>query len=276
MILDVLHSAMGTPFRLVAVGIVASAGLVPAAFAEDDADELSKQLSNPISSLISVPFQNNFDFGAGPDDDRFAYTLNVQPVIPFSISEDWNLISRTILPLSYNDYSPEGSVFGLRDTTQSLFFSPKAPTAAGLIWGVGPVMLLPTATSDYLGSGKWGAGPTAVALVQKGPWTVGGLANHVWSFAGDEDRGDVNQTFLQPFVSYSLGHGRSVALNTESSYNWQAEQWTVPVNLGFSQVLKLGPQPVQFQIGGKYYAVAPEGGPEWGIRSTITLLFPKK
>jgi hypothetical protein len=141
---------------------------------------------------------------------------------------------------------------------------------------VGPVFLVPTATDDFLGTGKWGAGPTGVALVQKGEWTVGALANHIWTFAGESDRAEVNSTYIQPFVSYSLGHGRSVSLNAETTYDWVNEQWTVPINLGFSQVLKLGEQPISFQIGGKYYAEAPEGGPEWGIRTTITLLFPKK
>jgi hypothetical protein len=250
-------------------------GLVPAALAED-ADELSQQLSNPVASLISVPFQSNFDFGGGPGDDGFAYTMNIQPVIPFSLTDDWNLISRTILPIGYRDFSPDGTVSGLGDTTQSLFFSPKSPGPGGLIWGLGPVILLPTATDDFLGSGKWGLGPTGVALVQKGPWTVGALVNHIWSMAGEEDRADVNQTFLQPFVSYALGHGRSLTLNTESTYDWEGKQWTVPINLTFAQVMKLGPQPVSFQIGGRYFAEAPEGGPEWGMRATVTLLFPKK
>jgi len=129
--------------KLVAIALGAMIGTGNAALADDDADELSKQLANPIASLISVPFQNNFVYGAGPDGDGFSYLLKVQPVIPISISDDWNMISRTILPISYNDYSPDGNVFGLGDTTQSLFFSPKAPTAAGLIWGIGPAMLLP-------------------------------------------------------------------------------------------------------------------------------------
>ncbi|MEP9388850.1 transporter [Mesorhizobium sp. KR9-304] len=259
--------------RLVLVSMWA---LLTSIASAQDADELSKQLANPIASLISVPFQNNFDVGAGPDDDGFAYTLNIQPVIPISLNDEWNMISRTILPVSYKDYTPEGDVFGLGDITQSLFFSPKTPTAGGLIWGVGPAFLLPTATDDFLGTGKWGAGPTGVALVQKGEWTVGALANHIWSFAGESDRTKVNSTYIQPFLSYALGHGRSVSLNTETTYDWVNEEWTVPINLGFSQVLKLGEQPISFQVGGKYYAEAPDGGPEWGIRTTITLLFPKK
>lgn len=243
-----------------------------------EADELAKQLSNPIASLISVPMQSNFEWGAGADGNGFAYTMNIQPVIPISISDDWNLISRTILPIAFRDYlpSPDGNTFGLGDITQSLFFSPKAPGPGGLIWGVGPVFLLPTATDDFLGTGKFGIGPTGVALTQTGPWTVGVLANHIWSVAGEDDREDVNQTYLQPFVAYGLGHGTTISLSVESSYDWVADQWTVPINLGVSQVFKIGDQAMSFQVGGKYYADAPEGGPEWGIRTTLTFLFPKK
>src|SRR5688572_19920508 len=147
-----------------------------------DAD-LAKQLSNPIASLISVPFQFNYDSGFGPNDgDRV--TLNIQPVIPISLNEDWNMISRTIVPVIWQEdiAGPSGDQFGLGDTVQSLFFSPKAPGPGGIIWGVGPVFLLPTGTDPLLGGEKWGAGPTGVVLKQSGPWTYGMLANHIWSF----------------------------------------------------------------------------------------------
>ncbi|MGK6315771.1 transporter [Neorhizobium sp. DT-125] len=242
---------------------------------EHDVDDLSKKLSNPVSNLISVPFQSNFDFGAGAEDDGFSYTLNIQPVIPISLNDDWLVISRTILPIGYRDYFPGETVFGIGDITQSFFFSPKAPGPGGLTWGVGPVFLIPTATDDNLGTGKFGLGPTAVVLTQRDSWTIGALGNHIWSVAGEGDREDVNATFLQPFVSYNLGNGRSISLNTESTYDWEADQWTVPINLSFSQVTHIGKQPVSFQIGVRYYADTPEGGPEWGIRAGITLLFPE-
>jgi hypothetical protein len=248
------------------------------ASAEDNADELAKQLSNPIANLISVPIQSNYEWGAGGDDNGFAFTTNIQPVIPISISDDWNMISRTILPIAYRDYlpPPDGNTFGLGDITQSLFFSPKAPGPGGLIWGVGPVFLVPTATDDFLGTGKFGIGPTAVVLKQTGPWTIGALGNHIWSVAGDDDRENVNQTYMQPFVAYALGHGTTISLNAETSYDWIADQWTVPINLGVSQVFKIGDQALSFQVGGKYHAEAPEDGPDWGIRTTLTLLFPNK
>jgi hypothetical protein len=240
--------------------------------------DLAKQLSNPISSLVSVPFQFNWDQNIGPARDGDRYTLNIQPVVPMSISENWNLISRTILPVvSQDDIFPgAGDQFGLGDTVQSLFFSPKAPTSGGLIWGVGPVLLLPTATDDLLGSGKWGAGPTGVVLTQQGPWTIGMLANHIWSFAGSDGRGDVNSTFLQPFLAYNTPDGWTFTLQTESTYDWEGEQWNVPIGLFAAKVVKIGDQLVQFGGGPRYYAESTTGGPKgWGARFVMVLLFPK-
>ncbi len=263
--------------RAWAIAAVLAFGCFPVhAAAQDSADELARKLANPVASLISVPFQFNADFGVGPDDDGEAYTLNIQPVIPFHITEDWNLISRTILPVvGREDVFPlDDSIWGLSDTLESLFLSPAAPGPGGLIWGIGPALLFPTATDERLGGEKWGAGPTAVALLQEGPWTIGTLANHIWSYAGDDDRADVSQTFIQPFVTYGLGNGQTISLNSESIYNWEAEQWTVPINLAYTKVFTVGKQPMSFQFGGRYYAEKPEDGPDWGLRTTFTLLFP--
>lgn len=264
--------------------LATAAFLVPALFiasaasAQDDTQELAKKLSNPIASLISVPFQFNYDSGYGPDDGEKAY-VNVQPVIPVSLNADWNMISRTILPLIWqNDIAgPSGEQSGLGDITQSLFFSPSQPTASGIVWGVGPVFLVPTATDDLLGGGKWGAGPTAVVLKQSHGWTVGALANHVWSFAGDSDRGDISSTFLQPFVSYTTKDAWTFTLNTESSYNWEAEEWSVPVNFQVSKLVVVEKQPISLFAGIRYWAESPDSGPDGlGFRTGITLLFPKK
>jgi hypothetical protein len=236
--------------------------------------ELAKKLQNPIANLISVPIQNNWDFGIGPA-NAMKYTANVQPVIPVSISEDWNVIVRTIMPLIYAESSTAGGAdhSGLDDITQSFFLSPKAPVG-GWVVGGGPVALWPAATDSALGSGKWGAGPTVVALRQEHGFTYGILANHIWSYAGWGDQ-NVNSTFLQPFISYTTKTFTTFGLNTESTYDWQGQQWTVPLNLMVSQLLKIGKMPIQFQVGGRYYAEVPDGGPDWGLRFTVTFLLPK-
>jgi hypothetical protein len=242
----------------------------------DDATALAKELANPVASLISVPFQFNYDEGFGPK-DASKLTLNIQPVVPLSVNNDWNLIIRTIVPVVYQDSVAGGvdSQFGLGDTVQSFFFSPKEPTAGGWIWAVGPVFLWPTATDDGLGQRQWGAGPTALLLKQESGFTYGVLANHIWSFASAGGRNEVTATFLQPFLAYTWPTATTVTLNTESTYDWTSGRWTVPLNLSVSQIVKLGNQPVQFAVGPRYYAERPEGGPEWGVRFTMTLLFPR-
>jgi hypothetical protein len=218
------------------------------------------------------------DQNIGPQDAGERWQLNVQPVVPFDLNEDWNVISRTILPLvSQGDVFPgSGSQSGIGDIVQSVFFSPKAPTAGGWIWGAGPALLLPTGSDDLLTSDRWAAGPTGVALKQQGPWTYGVLANHLWSFAGDIDRADVNATFVQPFATYTTPKAWSFTASTESTYDWEGKQWTVPVNLLVAKVTKVGTQLISVGGGLRYWAESSASGPEGlGVRASVTLLFPR-
>jgi hypothetical protein len=239
--------------------------------------DLAKQLANPVASLISVPLQYNYDENYGPDDDGSKSVLNIQPVWPFSIGEKWNLITRTIIPLvDQQDLPVKGEdESGLSDILQSFFFSPKAPVN-GWILAAGPVFLYPTASDEMLGTEKWAAGPTLLALKQTKGWTYGFLGNHVSSFAGEEDRNDINSTFLQPFVSYVTKTKTTFGINTESTYNWEAEEWSVPVNLTVSQLFMIAKRPYQVQLGGRYWAETPDNGPEgFGLRVMFWFLFPK-
>ena len=258
--------------------LLSSLAFATGANAEDNPQELAKKLSNPIASLISVPFQFNYDTGYGPNDGEKAY-VNVQPVIPFKLNDDWNLISRTILPIAWQDdvAGPSGTQSGLGDITQSLFLSPTKPTDGGIIWGVGPVFLIPTATDQFLGSEKWGAGPTAVVLKQSDGWTLGLLANHIWSFAGDDQRQDVNATFLQPFIAYTTKDAWTFNVDLESTYDWETEQWSIPINFQISKLLVIDKQPISLTAGVRYWAASPESGPDgFGFRTAVTFLFPTK
>jgi hypothetical protein len=260
------------------VAIAALATSFAAAAQADTAEDVARQLSNPVAALISVPFQFNHDREIGPARDGSRWLLNIQPVVPFDLNAEWNIISRTIVPVVRQEdiFPGAGRQSGLGDTVQSVFFSPKVPTAGGVVWGVGPVFLLPTGTDDLLTTDKWGAGPTGVVLKQQGPWTVGALANHIWSFAGSSGRADVNATFVQPFVTYTTPTATTFVVNTESTYDWEARQWSVPVNAGVTQVLRLGDQLVQVGVLARYWAESPQQGPHgWGLRLNVTLLFPR-
>ncbi|HEY1612420.1 MAG TPA: hypothetical protein VGF97_01850 [Rhizomicrobium sp.] len=251
--------------------------LLPAggsAWSQESDDDLATKLSNPVASLISVPLQSNYDCCIGPANGS-RVVVNLQPVVPFAISDHWNVIARTILPLVQQSAPVEGTGdhFGLGDTTQSFFFSPDA-APGDLIWAIGPAFLWPTSTDEVIGSHKWGAGPTAVLLQQTHGWTFGILANHIWSYSGQRDHPNVNSTFLQPFVGYTWPDTTNLTFNTESNYDWQGQQWTVPLNLTLGHLYRFGAQPINFTIGARYYATSPDG-PQWGLRFVITLLFPK-
>jgi len=241
----------------------------------DEAAELAKKLANPVASLISVPFQYNYDSNYGADDKGSKSVLNIQPVIPFSLSDDWNLITRTIIPLVDQNKVPSLSdATGIGDIQQSFFFSPKQPVG-GWILGAGPVIQYPSASDSSLGGEKWGLGPTALALQQKKGWTYGLLTNHVSSVAGDDDRANGSATFVQPFLSYITKTKTTFGINTESTYNWKSEKWSVPINLTVSQLVKVNKLPVQLMAGVRYWADSPASGPEGiGYRAGVTLLFP--
>jgi len=242
---------------------------------QDQTAELAKRAQNPVADLMIMPLQYNIDFGIGPA-EATQQTLKFMPVIPFSLGLDWNLITRTIIPWIDAESPVEGGEdkSGLGDIQQSFFFTPKEPVA-GWILGAGPIMQYPSATDDALGSEKWGAGPSFIALQQKNGWTYGMLANHVWSFAGNGDRANVNATFLQPFLAKTTKTYTTFSLNTESIYDWGNSQWTVPINFSIGQMIKIGNMPISLELGYRYYAEKPEGGPDWGLRFFVKFLFPK-
>ncbi|MFC3879746.1 hypothetical protein ACFOSV_06145 [Algoriphagus namhaensis] len=245
------------------------------AFAQDDAAELAKKLANPIASLISVPFQNNTDYGIG-EFRGTRNTMNFQPVLPVKINDNINLITRVVLPIvtQYNITAPGEKQAGLGDAVMSAFFSPA--NSEKLTWGVGPALLLPVGTNDFLTTKKFGMGPTAVALKQMNGWTVGGLINQIWSVAGNEDRPDVSQMFLQPFVAYNWKSGAGIGANLEWTQNWKASTTTVWLNPTISAVTSLGKQKTQFVIGPRFNLAAPDGGKaDWGWRAVVIFLFPK-
>lgn len=252
-------------------------GAAPVA-AQDDAQELAKRLSNPVASLISVPLQLNFDDRIGSEDAGERLTLNLQPVVPIRLNEEWNLISRTILPLvDQKDVFPgAGGQSGIGDVVQSLFFSPAEPTASGLIWGIGPVLLLPTGSDDLLTADQWGAGPTAVVLKQAGPRTFGALVNHIEGFDAKGGRGEISATFFQPFFSRTTPSLWTYTVNLETTYDWERDQWSVPFNSVATKLTSWGSQRVSIGGGLRYWLEGPDGGPEGlGARAILTFLFPK-
>jgi hypothetical protein len=247
---------------------------------------IEKAAQNPIASMYVLPFQNNTQFGIGPD-DRTQNVLNFQPVIPLSISKKTNLIVRTIIPIiSQPVYIPTGDEEkpwvnerknGLGDIALSLFFTPAKP--GKLIWGVGPAIGLPTATDlNTLGTGKWSAGPAIIALIQPTGWTIGLTVQNTWSFAGVSDRADINAFFMNAFIVKNLPKGWYVNSAPIITSNWNAEsgeQWLVPLGLGAGKVFKVGKLPINAQIGYYNYVIAPTNGPDWQLRTQINFLFPK-
>jgi hypothetical protein len=282
-------------FRLVTFIFVVAAVSVYAAEPQTDKSgavseaELVKQTQNPVADLISVPFQNNFNFSAGPKHNHQIYLLNIQPVIPFHVTENWNVIARIITPvINLPSLAPGlGSATGLGDINPTFFLSPAK--ADGLIWGVGPTFTLPTATDKLLGNGKFSLGPSAVGLLMRGQWVVGALANNQWSVAG-WGKGHVNQMLIQPFVNYNLPDHWYLVSAPILTANWAAASagnvWTVPIGGGFGKLFRLGQVlpleghaiaklPINTQLQAFGNVARPEDGAKWQLRFQIQFLFPK-
>jgi len=243
-------------------------------------EELQKQVQNPVANLISVPFQNNIDFGNGPY-DRTRNTLNIQPVVPFSLSERVMLITRTIFPIIIQPdlATPNQGAFGLGDINPTFFFAPARQSS--LIWGIGPTFVLPAATERTLGAGKWSAGPSVVGLAQPGKWTLGALVSNVWSFAGQKSRPAVNAMTLQYFVNHNFTGGWYFTSSPILNANWRAGQgdkWLVPFGAGIGRVTRIGAAPVNWQIAAYGNVIRPDTLPSsrWQLRLQLALLYPQK
>jgi hypothetical protein len=258
--------------QVVALAIYITLVFTPVATSAGDQD-LAKAAQNPVAAMISLPFQNNTSFGVGAFDGT-QNVMNIQPVIPVKLNDDWNLINRVILPYISLPTGPGTSVNGIGDTTYTAFFSPAQP--GEWIWGIGPVFLLPTATENTLGSDKWGIGPSAVALKMPGRWVIGALVNNIWSVAGD-GANDVNQFLLQYFVNYNFDKGWYAVSAPIITANWNAtgEKWTIPFGGGFGRIVKFGSQPVNLSAHAYYNAVKPTNAGDWSLRLQAQFLFPR-
>ncbi|HUU73033.1 MAG TPA: hypothetical protein VMW70_10440 [Burkholderiales bacterium] len=253
----------------------------------DSGASLRAATQNPISSMYSLPFKFSFDNGA---DNGDANTLSIQPVLPVTVG-DWNLVNRIIIPLAdapggvpglpsnpgIGDTTESGRTSGLGDINYSLFFNP-LETKGKLIWGIGGSITAPTATDDRLGSGKWSAGPTVVGLVQPSWGTYGGLARHLWSFAGEDNRRDVNQSLIEPFVNYNLDNGWYLLTDSVITVDWEiksGDKVTLPLGGGFGKIIQVGKQPMNLRAEAYYNVIHPDGAPNWTVGGTIQFLFPK-
>jgi hypothetical protein len=239
-------------------------------------EELAKKSQNPIGNLISVPLENNFEFGVGPE-GATVYVLNLKPVYPVNLGT-WNLINRFIMPVIYQEerVEGEGSEFGLGDFTYQAFFSPADPGA--VLWGVGPAILVPTNTDERLGRDKWSVGPAAVVVARPGHWLFGGLVQNMWSVAGDSDEDDVRFFSFQYFINYNFKNGWYLSSTPTITADWEADsddRWTVPFGGGVGRLVRFGKQPVDFKLQAFWNAEKPDGGAEWALQFQVKLLFPK-
>lgn len=248
---------------------------------ENEVAELARSAQNPLADMISVPFQNNTNFNVGPE-DKTQNVLNIQPVYPVNLSNDWNMITRTIIPVISQPpmLSGQSRKNGIGDIQFTAFFAPVQPTSSGWMWGAGAIAQLDTATDDRLGQGKWGLGPSLLALRSDGAFIYGALINNVFEIAGDDNGNDLNQMLVQPFVNYNFPNipGRYLTFAPIITANWEASsgnKWTVPLGGGIGQIIKLGELPLNLQASAYYNVETPQYGADWQMRLQAQVLLPK-
>jgi len=276
----------GEEMKLICICLIAVMLVAFPVHAQED-DSLMQEARNPLADMISLPIQYETYFGIGPDDEE-AHVMTIQPVYPINLNDDWNITTRTLVPLLYVPESVEGlnvlpqgiggdTEFGLGDINFTAFFSAAKPK--GLIWGVGPSVNFPTATDKLLGSEKWSVGPSLVVLKQTGKWNFGVLYRHLWSFAGEDDRADVNQSLLQPWVVYSLNEEWYVLTESVITANWEEDdsdqRFVVPVGGGIGRVFYIGEQAVDVSLSYYHNMERPDAGAEDVIRFSANFLWPK-
>lgn len=270
--------------RILAMAFAAVLTITSFAYAQGGGADLRQEAQNPVADLISLPLQNNMNFNVGRL-DHTQNILNIQPVVPIHLNENWNLITRSIMPVIYQPALTPGedAEFGLGDFNPAFFFSPVKPVPVGkgldLVWGAGPVFAFPTATDSRLGSDKWSAGPTFVALLLSEKVVTGVLINNLWSYAGDSDRPDVNVMTLQPFLNYNLPKGWYLTSSPVITANWEAntgDRWTIPVGGGIGRIFHIGKQPINAQVNYYYNVESPNSGGDSQLRTQWTFLFPTR
>jgi hypothetical protein len=263
---------------LIGCALLASAVTSRVTIADPDVPDQAKLAQNPIANVISVPLQDNANLNAGTERGT-QNVLNVEPVIPLSINDSWNIVTRTILPVISDSAAVRGGgrTYGVGDTLFTAFLSPAH--SGGWIWGVGPAVQAPTHSDRALGNDDWGLGPSFVVLhLDKGsPWVSGVLLNNVWSVGGSHSHA-YNNGLMQPFVNYNLSKGWYLVSSPIVTVNWAApgsKQWTVPVGGGVGKIVHVGHVPVNLQLSGYYNLATPTYGANWQIRTQVQLLFPK-
>jgi hypothetical protein len=243
-----------------------------------DIEDLAKKAQNPVSDLIAVPIEHNFNFDVGMDGDIQHVTVS-SPVLPVKLNKKWILINRAIIPAIYQPLLAPGvgDEFGLGDINFTTFLSPRE-TSSGTTWGVGPSLTIPSASNEVLGTEKWLLGPAFVVFKDIGSWSTGLLISNAWSIGGESDRADVNAGFMQPWFYYNFPSGAYIFYEPVITVDWEAdsgERWTVPLGIGVGKITTIGTQYVNVQIAAFYNVETPTGGAEWTIRPQISFLFPK-